>query len=583
MKIECASEMSKRGLACLTGLKIGGSASGSTNADAVAPSPSSQVPEWLSPSPSSGHHRSQTQRVRDLLLSIDGLMMESEKPEPEEALVSLPPVSPEGVDHYDVYSSTTGGLDRRNKRRSTGGVDGRGERSGRFSLRTPPYREADEPEGPSPGKRSFFHQEKRWSVPFTVTPPLDMAINGSSAARGAAEGAKAEGVEFSDKLLAEVDWLIAGTEAALGGVTPERVDAENATVSKFSPAAAEETREGGTFPAKAANGYVGATRSLDGTNAHGERGNGQSTEQVSGKAEGVVETATIAEDAAGVVVVEEKDAKTPEGGLSSYLPDASTTDVSLNTVPSPGARGSDGSLTDGESRLSEAALLAPGNGDVAPVAEDKKEPITVQGQPMIIDGGMVDSPLAEGAGADVTAFSVDAEGSVTALFETEAPREAMAVMPLPGDAVATASSVGLQSVERMNALDGAEGENGRQVMRTIRHEKGRGIVTPTADTIVKAAGGSGTGGLNSGEGKKLAPAKTADVLEILPQSGIVGEVGDLKGALTQAKNTSPPPGQPGAYDSDADEGDFGLPKAALTSSTAAKAPLLVDEVEPGDE
>lgn len=202
-------------------LNIGGSAS--TNAGGLGPSPSSHRPDSGSPSPEGGsHRRSQTQRVRDLLSSIDGLVMESEQTEPEEALANLPPLSPEDLRH-DTGSARSGrnGYSVRSKRQSTGGIaGGSGVRASRRSLRTPPRPDEDEAgtgDGRSPADRAFFPHEAGWRVPYaSSTPPAKLASGGSSAVPTSADAAGEGGVASADMLLAEVDWLIAGTNAALG-------------------------------------------------------------------------------------------------------------------------------------------------------------------------------------------------------------------------------------------------------------------------------------------------------------------------------------------------------------------------------
>lgn len=194
----------------------------------AAPSPSSPVPEPRSPSPDVGHRRSQTQRVRDLLSSIDGMVMESELEEPEQAIIHLPLLSPEDSgssarhrsgsaggaaagDSGDARSVRSGrsGRSVRSVLSSTGHVGTRDVRSARASLQTPPGRyglesdDGDKDDMRSPGRRAFF--------PYAEA--ADTEDRSSSILPPAGE----DGTASSDMLLAEVDWLIAGTNAALGG------------------------------------------------------------------------------------------------------------------------------------------------------------------------------------------------------------------------------------------------------------------------------------------------------------------------------------------------------------------------------
>lgn len=507
-RIECGS----LGRPSLPRLKIGGSAS--TTDGGVAPSPSSHVVDSFSPSPTSGHHRTRTQRVRDLLLSIDGLVMESEQA--EEALVSLPPLSPDGV-RYDASGAGAAVLADRNKRQSTGSTSHSGDRTaGRDSLRTPSDRNVDEPDGPSPGKRTFFPHEKTWGViaPFPTTPPQELSVRVSSAAGGVAEGIE-DGVDYSDKLLAEVDWLIAGTEAALGGVTPEVVNGEAATFGKRG--------------ANPVNGN-GSDVSLEGakTDKQGDEG----TEQAVERAEVKVGTAAVTGNDAGFVL-REKDAKMSEVRLLSSPPEASLTEVSLDTVPSPKTRESDASRTEPESRGSEQTL-SPDVGNGVP-ANKKQTPTVV----------MRDH------------------------FARE--REATAVLTSGRDASATAESVGSQSlavtsVWQEGIVDGPKGEEGRSTM-------------PTVNAVVKTVGENGGpswgerraphGGSPRFEAEHLAPAA---MLETLSDTSAPAVVIDQDSDLSRSQRL----GNPGADDSDADKGDLGLSAAPFSSLPATKPPFVIN-------
>lgn len=201
------------------GLKIVRSArSVSANLGGLSPSPSSQRPDSRSPSPENGHRRSQTQRVRDLLNSIDGLVMESEQP--EEALSRLPPLSPSNVPSENgggggggVGAAPRGAAPRGRsvrgyKRQSTGGVDHRSSRSSRLSLRTPPppmsANGGEEGDHRSPSQRAFFPNERDWrGSPFGATPPPEVASRRASKIPD--PGAEEEDDPASaDMLLAEV-------------------------------------------------------------------------------------------------------------------------------------------------------------------------------------------------------------------------------------------------------------------------------------------------------------------------------------------------------------------------------------------
>lgn len=305
MDSDCGSPGSSvAGAADLAGLRLG--VGGSANyAEGLHPSPSSHGPERepgaelepRSPSPEGKHRRSQTQRVRDLLSSIDGLVMESARP--EEAFFHLPPLSPEvgstsnryetasaasaggggvgggGGSGSDARSSRSGrshsqsnsnslGYSVRGKRQSTGGMmyragsggsggAGAGGPSGsssRMSLRTPPPSDHVDDEadgyggegGEGGAQRAFFPSERDWrSRPYSGTPTSELTSRLSSAPPAGGVGkleGRQEGEEEEDAgmLLAEVDWLIAGTNAALGA----------GPVGESGPAATPDKRETST-------------------------------------------------------------------------------------------------------------------------------------------------------------------------------------------------------------------------------------------------------------------------------------------------------------------------------------------------
>ncbi len=203
------------------GLKIMRTArSVSANLDGLSPSPSSQRPESRSPSPETGgHRRTQTQRVRDLLSSIDGLVMESEQP--EETLTRLSPLSPSSSSARENGGSATNGgaahprgrSVRGHKRQSTGGLDSRASRLSRLSLHTPPPRSGggggsgdEEGSGRSPYDKVFFPNERDWrGSPFGSTPPAPELAGRRASIVPAAPGDDEEGGPASaDMLLAEV-------------------------------------------------------------------------------------------------------------------------------------------------------------------------------------------------------------------------------------------------------------------------------------------------------------------------------------------------------------------------------------------
>lgn len=221
-----------------------GVGSASVHTGITAPSPSSPVPppseeqqqqQPRSPSPEAGHHRrSQTQRVRDLLSSIDGMVMESELEDPEDSAttVHLPVVSPDNNSGLSVrYRSGSAAGDSGDARSARSGRSVRSVRSnagrlgtldggggaGRSSLRTPPDRYGLESDGDeedddvrSPERRAFFPYAAGAAASGSAVDPEDRV---ASVLPPAGE----DGTASSDMLLAEVDWLIAGTNAALGG------------------------------------------------------------------------------------------------------------------------------------------------------------------------------------------------------------------------------------------------------------------------------------------------------------------------------------------------------------------------------
>ncbi|CAN0197910.1 unnamed protein product [Ectocarpus sp. 13 AM-2016] len=243
------------------GLQIaGGNRSASANLDEKSPSPSSPRPDSSrSPSPENGHRRTQTQRVRDLLSSIDGLVQES-----EEALTGMPSLAADGPhENGAAAAAATGGGSapsrsvRGFKRRSTGAVDSRSGPSSRLSLRTPPPLDG-EGDGSSHSDRAFFSNERDWRgsrFGSATTPPPELAAARRASVVPAAPGGEEEDDPASaDMLLAEVDWLIAGTNAALGvgntkrtlEETPDKRGASPKTGgASESPEATLSGREGG--------------------------------------------------------------------------------------------------------------------------------------------------------------------------------------------------------------------------------------------------------------------------------------------------------------------------------------------------
>lgn len=207
------------------GLKITrGAGSVSAALSVISPSPSSQRPaDSLSPSPENGHRRTQTQRVRDLLSSIDGLVMESEQP--EEAPSRLSPFSPSnnpsengGGRSSAAPAGAAAPLSRSvrgYKRQSTGAVNPRGGgRSPRMSLRTPPPAGStngggEEEDHRSPSQRAaFFPNERDWrGGPFGATHPPELAGRPASVIPdpGAEDGD--DPAASADMLLAEVGGL----------------------------------------------------------------------------------------------------------------------------------------------------------------------------------------------------------------------------------------------------------------------------------------------------------------------------------------------------------------------------------------
>lgn len=190
------------------GLQIAGGNRSASNLDEKSPSPSSPRPDSSrSPSPENGHRRTQTQRVRDLLSSIDGLVQES-----EEALTGMPSLAPNGPhENGAAAAAATGSAPSRSvrgfKRQSTGAVDSRSGPSSRLSLRTPPPLDG-EGDGSSHSDRAFFPNERDWRgtrFGSSTTPPPELAAAGRASVVPAAPGADEEDDPASaDMLLAEV-------------------------------------------------------------------------------------------------------------------------------------------------------------------------------------------------------------------------------------------------------------------------------------------------------------------------------------------------------------------------------------------
>lgn len=216
MDSDCGSPGSAAGGPGLKIMQTAGSAS--ANLDDLSPSPSSQRPESRSPSPETGgHRRSQTQRVRDLLSSIDGLVMESEQP--EETLARLSPLSPSSGARENGHGGGDGSAAaprgrsvRGHKRQSTGGIDSRASRFSRLSLRTPPPRDGadggdggEEGNDRSPYERVFFANERDWrGSPFGSTPAAPELAGQRASVIPDAGADEEDGPASADMLLAEV-------------------------------------------------------------------------------------------------------------------------------------------------------------------------------------------------------------------------------------------------------------------------------------------------------------------------------------------------------------------------------------------
>lgn len=188
----------------------------SANMGGVSPSPSSQRPASRSPSPEIGHRRTQTQRVRDLLSTIDKLVMESEQP--EDAPAGVRPLSASNINLHrsggsSAAAAAAGSAAPRgrgvpgNKRQSTGGImdprnGGGGGRSSLLNLHSPPPRgdeggnDVEDWDEHSPAQRAFFPNERD-------APPPELASHRASVIP--APGAEEEDDPASaDKLLSEV-------------------------------------------------------------------------------------------------------------------------------------------------------------------------------------------------------------------------------------------------------------------------------------------------------------------------------------------------------------------------------------------
>lgn len=209
MDSDCGSPGSAAGGPGL--LIAGGNRSASAKLDEKSPSPSSPRPDSSrSPSPENGHRRTQTQRVRDLLSSIDGLVQES-----EEALTGMPSLAPNGPHENGAAAAPAPGAGgsapsrsvRGFKRQSTGAVDSRSGPSSRLSLRTPPPLDG-EGDGSSHSDRAFFPNERDWRgsrFGSATTPPPELAAARRASVVPAAPGAEEEDDPASaDILLAEV-------------------------------------------------------------------------------------------------------------------------------------------------------------------------------------------------------------------------------------------------------------------------------------------------------------------------------------------------------------------------------------------
>lgn len=185
----------------------------------------SRVNGNLSPSSPSGHRRTHTDRIRELLSRVDGLVDDvAEDPDEQESLnagADLPPLSPSGLT-LRASGSGGGGGDTSSIRSGTrshrSGVtmESSGARVSLGDLRpTSSSRNGSEtssqlPEDPE--QRTFFADESEahpCSDPFTLAegrfhPPV-----------------LPKETTKETRLLSEVDWLIAGTMAALGDEAEE--------------------------------------------------------------------------------------------------------------------------------------------------------------------------------------------------------------------------------------------------------------------------------------------------------------------------------------------------------------------------
>lgn len=179
-------------------------------------------------SPLAQHHRTQTERMRDLLSSIDGLVTNMEQSTEQaslSALVDLPPLSPEGLQWRQ--SGSLGPMDsvsvRSGRSVVSGAMGGTGSRlapEDRDGYSSPPHSSthngsmdeeklhSDHDSVDKSLKRAFFPDESDQMQP--CSDPIALAEGRSPMPPLVGD------TSSRTLLLSEVDWLIAGTRAALG-------------------------------------------------------------------------------------------------------------------------------------------------------------------------------------------------------------------------------------------------------------------------------------------------------------------------------------------------------------------------------
>lgn len=190
----------------------GGTTNGESEITRISPKPPA-MSKSRSVSPARHHHRTQTERVRELLSSIDGLVTNMEQSTGQASLtglVDLPPLSPEGLQWR--AGATAGQVDGVGAGGSGGGATRRGSGASaeKDQLPSSPLMVVqDDPlEVDKTHRRAFFPEESD-----SLQPCSDLI----ALAEGRSPLPTIEGDNSSPSLLlSEVDWLIAGTRAALG-------------------------------------------------------------------------------------------------------------------------------------------------------------------------------------------------------------------------------------------------------------------------------------------------------------------------------------------------------------------------------